>query len=209
MSTKTLQVADIQSIRRNTDSPVLPKHLKPRLMGNQSTDQVISSDRTRDLGIHEVLAVEKSCCCQSHRTMSRLVLTTSQRFMVLALMMFLNLSLTAANGTTCRAPASSTKRLAPKLSRVEIDVDYSSLLRPHKTQTQLQSAPYIPESQPCSPCSSSSLPAEESSSGEDLLSLRLRGGRVLPSHCSAACGESPLHARAPCSPSHYPSRSLR
>ena len=90
-------------------------------------------------------------------------------------------------------------------TRVKLDVDCSSLLRPHSTQTQLQSAAYIPEIQPRLPCSSSSLPAEESSPKADLPSLRLR---VLPSHCSAACGESRLHARAPCSPSHYPSRAV-
>ena len=31
---------------------------------------------------------------------------------------------------------------------------------------------------------------------------------VLPSHCSVTCGDSPLHAHAPWTPSQYPSYSL-
>ena len=87
-------------------------------------------------------------------------------------------------------------------TRVKLDVDCSSLLRPHSTQTQLQSAAYIPESQPRSPCSSSSLPAEESSSDAspkvDLPPLR---PRVLPSALQrAASRHSTPVARALCSP---------
>ena len=36
----------------------------------------------------------------------------------------------------------------------------------------------------------------------------LASHRRVPSHCSAACGESTLHVRAPGFPSHYPSRAV-
>ena len=107
-------------------------------MRNQSIEQGISSDKTTDLYIHEVLRVEKSCSCRKHQTMSRVVLSISQQFRVLALIVFLSLSFTAANETICRAGSSPTKRLAHKLS-----VDCSSPLQQHSTQTQLQSAAYI------------------------------------------------------------------
>lgn len=87
----------------------------------------------------------------------------------------------------------STKRLAPKLSRVEIDVDYSSLLRPaitHREQifspsTELQ----LHSSNTCQ------ITSTEDSSGTDTFSLRLRGGMEL---CAAAAAhaESPSARRA-------------
>ena len=51
-----------------------------RIAGNQSIEQVISSDSTGDLCIHEGFGVGKSC--RNHQKMSRLMLTTSQRYML-------------------------------------------------------------------------------------------------------------------------------
>ena len=106
----------------------------------------------------------------------------------LALIVGLNaLVLTAANGTSSNAP---TIRPTPKLSRVEIDVDYSNLLLPHSTQTP--SSPNNSESQPRAP---SHAKAEERSCAADL--VRMRGG--LDRHPDVLA-EPPLRTRAFCSP---------
>ncbi len=102
------------------------------------------------------------------------------------------LSVTVANSILNHSPAA--KRLAPKLSRVEIDVDYSSLLLPNNA--------YGFDSQPPTDtfASSQDAPAskgtEESSfsTGADSFSLRLRGGhRSRP--CNDASGEALQHLR--------------
>ncbi len=94
---------------------------------------------------------------------------------------------------------SGAKRLAPKLSRVEIDVDYSSLLLPRN--------PRCIDSQSPSDASVSSNDAspfkgvEESSfsSNADYFSLRLRGGHKSRKHTAGdacnASGEALQHLR--------------
>ena len=167
-------------------------------MPQHSFQQANSSDRTRDVTI-EVLALENAPCsrklgrytapapCTSRRC------TSPARFLVLCSIVFLNwLSVATANCTGSYAMTGATKRLAPKLSRVEIDVDYSSLLRPAiasrepiampPSSEQTQSKPIFYEpfffaSADASPLTS----AEDSSSSSaaDIFALRLRGGMEL------------------------------
>ncbi len=103
-------------------------------------------------------------------------------------MAFLNMfSVAIANNTHNHSPAA--KRLAPKLSRVEIDVDYSSLL-----------LPFYPccadslSSTGASACSNGPYTGAEEprfSSSADSFSLRLRGGHKFRRHpCSDACHAS-------------------
>ncbi len=115
-------------------------------------------------------------------------------------MAFLNMfSVVLANNILNNHPA-ATKRLAPKLSRVEIDVDYSSLLLPRNPRCNDSQSPTD-----ASVCSSDTPPfksADESSfrSNLDFFSLRLRGGhkfrRQSASDACNASGEALQHLRA-------------
>ncbi len=98
-------------------------------------------------------------------------------------------SVTVANNVLNHSPAA--KRLAPKLSRVEIDVDYSSLLLPHNP-CRFDSQPPT-DASAASQDSSTCKGTEENSfsNSADYFSLRLRGGQNLRRHpCNDASGEA-------------------
>lgn len=103
------------------------------------------------------------------------------------------ISVAIANNILNHSPAA--KRPAPKLSRVEIDVDYSSLLLPRY--------PYYTDSlspTDASACFNAFNEEPSFSSSADSFSLRLRGGhRFHRPPCNDACnasGEALQHLRS-------------
>uniref|UniRef100_A0A7S0M126 Uncharacterized protein n=1 Tax=Cryptomonas curvata TaxID=233186 RepID=A0A7S0M126_9CRYP len=161
-----------------------------------------------DFRICEVVNVHDAPCCRRTRRpdqtsrCSRLATrntTQRQRFFLLSSVAFLNMFSVAIANNILNNHSAGAKRQAPKLSRVEIDVDYSSLLLPRNTRTDSQSPT---DASICSNDASPFKGAEESSfsSNVDFFSLRLRGGHMLrrqpASDACNASGEALQHLRA-------------